>query len=384
MSHRRAPPIECPLASLGHTLPSEHQYHHPLSSSPLNPNDYQMSSRKSPILNIGADGLIQFSTLNETDDSSKSIEDISHLSTAINHNLNNNNDYVNIYRNPLQCNLSTTGESDSASTYQQKTGESGETSETNKNILNIAHKRNDRLLMRNGRTKSAMSNYVYNGTIECGQPYYLENKMRSLFLHDANTYPFTKTDRAYEMECSESRMKMEKVTRFPQRPSSPSETSESDRYLLERTSQESPAPAMSMSRNAYNYFSAHQRIPTPSSSNILMDGMSSRLGRFSPSFDQGYHTLNSPSLSAVASSSTQPLSYCRNRGKSETVFNKLTDEVCIKIFSWLDSCNLSNVSKVCKRFDSLVWRPELWKIITLKGNHFSYNHFDFLFVVKIL
>lgn len=361
MSHRRAPPIECPLASLGHTLPSEHQYHHPLSSSPLNPNDYQMSSRKSPILNIRADGLIQFSALHETDDSTKSTEDVSHLSTAI--NLNNNNDYVNIYRNPLQCNLSTTGESDTASTYhhhhQQKNGES---SEPNENLLNLAHKRNDRLLMRNNRsTKSAMSNYVYNATIDCGQPYYLENKMRSLFLHDANTYPFSKTERAYEIDYGENRTKFEKPPRFTQRASSPSETSESDRYLLERTSQESPA----MSRNAYNYLSAHQRMPTPSNSNILIDGMSSRLGRFSPSYDQGYHTLNSPSVSAPNSS--QPMSHCRSRNKNESAFNKLPDKACIKIFSWLDSCNLSNVSKVCKRFDSLVWRPELWKVITLKG-----------------
>lgn len=359
MSHRRAPPIECPLASLGHTLPSEHQYHHPLSSSPLNPNDYQMPSRKSPILNIRADGLIQFSALHETDESTRSIEDISHLSTAINHNLNNNNDYVNIYRNQLQCNLSTTGESDSASTYQPKNGESGEIIESNENLLNIAHKRNDRLLMRSGRTKSAMSDYVYNATIDCEQSYYLENKMRSLFLHDANTYPLSKT------ECGESRTKFQKSKRYSQRPSSPSETSESDRYLVERTSQESPAP--NVNRNAYNYLNSHQRMPSVSDNNILMEGISSRLERFSPSFDQGYHTLNSPSISAVASNSSQSMSQSRTRSKNDSGFSRLPDNACIKIFSWLDSYNLSNVSKVCKRFDSLVWRPELWKIITLKG-----------------
>lgn len=239
MSHRRAPPIECPLASLGHNLPSEHQYRHPLSSSPLNPNDYQLSSRKSPILNIGADGLIQYSIMHETDDSMKSIEDVSHLSSAINHNHNDTSDYVNIYRNPLQC-LSTAGESDSASNYHQK--------ESEDNILshysepNIAHKRNDRLLLRNCRTKSAMS--TYNQTIDCGESYFLENKMRSLFVHDAadriSTYPFAKTERAIDFEYGDGRLKMGRPTRFIQRPSSPSETSESDRYLLERTSQESP------------------------------------------------------------------------------------------------------------------------------------------------
>lgn len=368
MSHRRAPPIECPLASLGHNLPSEHQYRHPLSSSPLNPNDYQMSLRKSPILNIGADGLIQFSALHETDDSVKSTEDVSHLRSAINHNHNDSsNDYVNIYRNPLQC-LSTAGESDSASNYHQK--ESEDNSEPNENLLNIAHKRNDRLLMRNCRTKSAMS---YNHTIDCGEPYFLENKMRSMYVDETHTadristYPFAKTERAFDFEYGDHRLKLGRPTRFIQRPSSPSETSESDRYLLERTSRESPAPTMSIARSAYNYLS-NQRIPTTSNSNILVDGISSRLGRFSPSFDQGYHTLNSPSISAAGNNNSQQLSHARGRSKIDTVFNRLPDDVCIKLFSWLDSTNLCNVSRVCKRFDSLVWRPELWKIITLKGN----------------
>lgn len=370
MSHRRAPPIECPLASLGHNLPSGHQYRHPLSSSPLNPNDYQMSLRKSPILNIGADGLIQFSALHETDDSMKSTEDVSHHRSAINHNHNHNHDasdYVNIYRNRLQC-LSTAGESDSASNYHQK--ESEDNSEPNENLLNIAHKRNDRLLMRNGRTKSAMS---YNHTIDCGEPYFLEKQMRSLYVDEAHTadristYPFAKTERAFDFDYGDHRLKLGRPTRFIQRPSSPSETSESDRYLLERTSQESPAPAMSIARNAYNYLS-NQRIPTTSNGNILVDGITSRLGRFSPSFDQGYHTLNSPSVSAAANNS-QPSSHARGRSKMDTVFCRLSDDVCIKIFSWLDGSDLCNVSRVCKRFDSLVWRPELWKAITLKGKN---------------
>lgn len=58
MSHsqRRGAPVECPLASLGRNTPSMDalQYHHPLSSSPLDPQAYQMS-RKSPILGIDSD-----------------------------------------------------------------------------------------------------------------------------------------------------------------------------------------------------------------------------------------------------------------------------------------------------------------------------------------
>lgn len=53
MSHTSRRGIECPLASLGRNTPTHNldtqSYHHPLSSSPLNPQVYQMS-RKSPIL----------------------------------------------------------------------------------------------------------------------------------------------------------------------------------------------------------------------------------------------------------------------------------------------------------------------------------------------
>lgn len=51
MSHSSRRGIECPLALLGRNTPSldTQTYHHPLSSSPLNPQVYQMS-RKSPIL----------------------------------------------------------------------------------------------------------------------------------------------------------------------------------------------------------------------------------------------------------------------------------------------------------------------------------------------
>lgn len=50
MSHSSRRGIECPLATLGRNTPSldTQTYHHPLSSSPLNPQVYQMS-RKSPI-----------------------------------------------------------------------------------------------------------------------------------------------------------------------------------------------------------------------------------------------------------------------------------------------------------------------------------------------
>lgn len=393
MSHRSrcAPPIECPLASLGHNrnliTADHHQYHHPLSSSPLNPNDYQMSMRKSPLINIDANGRIQFSTLHETDDSVKSAEHVvPHLRSAINHRLNHDSsDYVNVYRDPLECNLSTTGESDNASSYQPKNAIQTNCELTTEHLIDIAHQRNDRLLMRrNDRTKATtMNNYC--ATIDCSEPYYLEQKMRSLLLNEINvternsTYPFAKQHRA-GIDCvpdgADARMKFERPAKFRQAPSSPSETSESDRYLNERTSQDSPALDIGLNRSGFRYSKNHPRISTPSNSNSLIDGMTSRLGRFSPSFDQGYHTLNSPSLSATTSTGSQPMQTTRTRGKIETVFARLSDDLCVKVFSWLESRDLVNVSKVCRRFDELVWRPQLWKTIILKGT--LTNGFTFL------
>lgn len=383
MSHRsrRAPPIECPLASLGHNhnlTADHHQYHHPLSSSPLNPNDYQMSMRKSPLINIGSNGLIQFSTLHETDDSIKSMEGVPpHLSSAINHRLNDTGDYVNVYRDPLECNLSSTGESDIASSYHPNKNVIQTNCElTSEHLFDIAHKRNDRLLMRRtDRTKTAM-NSNYCATIDCGEPYMLEQKMRSMLLNEItvgdrhSTYPFAKTNRtnAIDSHSTETRLKQEKPTKFVQHPSSPSETSESDRYLIERTSQDSPMD-LGINRSTYNYTKSHPRISTPSHSNSLVDGMTSRLGRFSPSFDQGYHTLNSPSLSATTSTGSQPIQNTRIRIKNENVFSKLSDDACLKIFSWLESRDVVSLSKVCRRFDELVWRPQLWKTIVLKGKY---------------
>lgn len=58
-SHRNSGAIECPLASLGRTPSLDQSYHHPLSTSPLNPQAYQMlrKSQESPILSLDADKI---------------------------------------------------------------------------------------------------------------------------------------------------------------------------------------------------------------------------------------------------------------------------------------------------------------------------------------
>lgn len=234
------------------------------------------------------------------------------------------------------------------------------------------------------------------------------------------------------------------------RVSSPSETSGSERYILNRTN--SPTNVFS-SCNIDNQDSSviignHSNnnavitvitnSSTASSNNIayldsrcyhsklqgVSDGLSN-LGRFSPNLDQGYATLVSPSPTGHHSSSisigTTPIGMVHNtvplnshlvmcsttavsaaaaavaRRYTESVetdgvsnrrsfvpppwnrkgsyqagpfFNCLPDEAIIRIFNWLQSYELCQVARVCRRFEQLAWLPMLWKIITLRGERF--------------
>lgn len=199
------------------------------------------------------------------------------------------------------------------------------------------------------------------------------------------------------------------------RNSSPSETSGSDRYLLNRSTN-SPA-------NAFQLDHHHTKVQS------LSDGLCN-MGRFSPSLDQGYATLVSPSPTGhhpsstssglvvsssgntknnsssvvggggvgsagggiTITSSTPATTPRRGLATNGTVtgtaigpppwnrkgpyrcgpyFERLPDEAVVKIFSWLDSCELCNVARVCRRFEQLAWRPVLWKCITLRGEHLN-------------
>lgn len=407
MSHksRRPPPIECPLASLGHNSPSsDHQpsYHHPLSSSPLNPTVYQ---RTSPLLNINSDGIIQYTGgAHETDESNKSTDE---ASTSDNQQLSQqsndidrtngsgckNSEYVNCsngnYRLQMPCYATAVD-----SSYRvDGDGLAGAASSRCIGSMKL-RERNDA----KGRVHAI--DYAIDGNSsldECythnhessrtdtiirhTEQYFLENKMRSFFIQEngrsngrtvrngnnggeckSKKFPYVKSDRYYLENNLNNRIETLSPN-YLRRPSSPSETSESDRYLIERTSRESPAPPV-LARSGYNYLANHHRTPSTGSSTFA-DGLTAQVGRFSPSYDQGYATLVSPSPSTTNSTGMN----VRNRNRPESVFNKLSDDLCIRILSWVDTCDLANVSKVCKRFDALVWRPQLWKIITLKGEH---------------
>lgn len=75
-----------------------------------------------------------------------------------------------------------------------------------------------------------------------------------------------------------------------------------------------------------------------------------------PNPDQGYHTLIN-----TTTGQTVP----QNLIKKQSVFDRLNDELIIKIFSYLYSAELATISKTCRRFEQLAWKPQLWKTITL-------------------
>lgn len=368
MSHksRRAPPIECPLASLGHnghhTQNPHHQpYHHPLSTSPLNPDVYQMS-RTSPILNIGiSDGLLFKS---RDDVVSTAMQSASNQSTpqSVAHHVYSNQSLLN--RSATPAKTKNFGTNSSTTTYRSLPCNYNAEDSDNVSCEPGLTRRVAASVHGDGRSSayrlSGREQYASRATSDNGsEQYFLDDKMRKLYIPGDGGY---KSSRQYDS----GRYYLEEnyddaSPNYLHRTSSPSETSGSDRYLIGRVSRESPAPPLNGSaRRSYNYLVNHHRTPSGS----LTDGLS-RLGRLSPNYDQGYHTLASTSQSTMTE---DQLALLRNRPRGETPFNKLPDKLSLKIFSWLDSCDLCNVSKVCKRFDALVWTPSLWKTIKLKGD----------------
>lgn len=165
------------------------------------------------------------------------------------------------------------------------------------------------------------------------------------------------------------------------------------------------------------------RIPLTKSQHYT-DGLS-RYGRFSPNLDQGYHTLVSPSpsgqqQSTIPASWTTGGTHGSGGGTNSTssshgspaqtntpvggnggnangngpcgrsidgatiltslgnghgtslyragpLFDRMPDELMVRIFEWLDSSELCNIARVCRRFESVIWNPALWKIIKIKG-----------------
>lgn len=172
---------------------------------------------------------------------------------------------------------------------------------------------------------------------------------------DANHLNATATERYYlEHSLCSSNSLDNNSPNYLKRASSPSETSCSERYIIDRGTRPTSSTITNFRNVPYNQ---------PSTSDAF-----ARFDRFSPSLDQGYATLVSPSPSSNQQVATpwNKKGVCRSGG-----FDRLSDDVVLKIFSWLNSCDLCNITRVCRRFESLVWKPVLWKNIKLKGDGIS-------------
>ncbi|XP_044269488.1 F-box/LRR-repeat protein 7 [Tribolium madens] len=117
--------------------------------------------------------------------------------------------------------------------------------------------------------------------------------------------------------------------------------------------------SLSLGSGYWGYSDAPKYYRAPS--NYLLDNFT-KLGKSSPSLDQGYHTL------AFAPPEGNIFKGKKYQNKNNS-FDRLTDELIIRIFSFLSSIDLSICAMVCRRFNILAWVPSLWRIIRLEGDH---------------
>lgn len=127
----------------------------------------------------------------------------------------------------------------------------------------------------------------------------------------------------------------------------------------------------SQSDSSPEYFHPSQSH-TSNDTNYLLDNFS-KLGKTSPSLDQGYHTLVSPSPGSTTPNLWNDGNVYKGKKlqNKNNSFDRLPDELLIKIFAFLQSSDLSVCARVCRRFDTLAWTPALWRTIQLEGEHIS-------------
>lgn len=99
---------------------------------------------------------------------------------------------------------------------------------------------------------------------------------------------------------------------------------------------------------------------------LLRCGSPTSLGRSSPCPDQGYHTLVSPSPPCWPETA---LTKGKRSQTRSCCFDRLPDDVVLKVFSWLTSSELCVCARVCRRWEVLAWEPSLWRTITLSGDN---------------
>ncbi|XP_066255025.1 F-box/LRR-repeat protein 7-like [Euwallacea similis] len=123
----------------------------------------------------------------------------------------------------------------------------------------------------------------------------------------------------------------------------------------------------SASENSSHQYYSSQNHHQSHNSNYLFDSFVN-IGKSSPSLDQGYATLVTAGASSNANVWNDGNIYKGKRFQPKNnSFDKISDDLIIRIFSFLSSIDLSTCAQVCRRFDTLVWTPSLWRVITLDG-----------------
>ncbi|EDW81065.2 uncharacterized protein Dwil_GK11217 [Drosophila willistoni] len=419
--------LECPLASLGRNsnavrdqLAAAHYHPHPLSSSPLDPQAYKMS-RKSP-------SIEPLPSRSSTPQPNETANGICHLvqQKAATFELrgrgHTRSEQSTIYG--ATHSTASVGRQAKHKSIDNAPGPAPAIRSTvpvpqPRNFLTLEHvlqygaQRSSWLHGNNADTEDSSDNNTGvpsgsgSGTAagrrrpqggRCSVPavltnsrtasndYLLDKKMESLFLGNAlRTLPLGAEASQYQNECyyledyssgGSGNERLAERLHHP-RTSSPSETSGSDRYLLNRSTN-SPS-------NGFQLDHSHTKVGH---------------GLCNLSLDQGYATLVSPSphsssgggggvtnmtktqntdqhrsttgTTVPASGDIGPPPWNRKGPfRSGPYFERLPDEAVVRILSWLDSCELCNVARVCRRFEQLAWRPILWKCISLRGEHLN-------------
>lgn len=128
----------------------------------------------------------------------------------------------------------------------------------------------------------------------------------------------------------------------------------------------------SQSDSSPEFYNVNTQSHSSNDTKYLQDNFS-KLGKSSPSLDQGYHTLVSPSPGSTTPNLWNGENIYKDRKilSKNNSFDRLSDELVFKIFSFLKSVDLSICARVCRRFNNLVWNPSLWKCIQLEGENIS-------------
>ncbi|ALC45890.1 CG4221 [Drosophila busckii] len=443
-STQRSTELQCPLASLGRNckavqnqLAASHYHPHILSSSQLDTEAYNMSNQKPA--RSKSDGVDLYPIISRSSTPSNEKQDLStapiansmaqqkaatfelrsrhkrhdpciygaQSTASIGRQVQSKSPELHTLPLPLTASaIGTSGpvpQPRSFLTLDWLHGDSADTEDSSDN--NTDRTNTSRRIPRSGG-RCSVPTVLGNDTSSASSnnnraQYLLDKKMESLYLGNAlHALPLSTETNQYQNEryYLEDYSSGSGTERLPDhlhpRNSSLSETSGSDRYQLNRSSN-SPA----------NPFQLTDHHITKVRS--LSDGLCN-MGRFSPSLDQGYATLVSPSPTGHHSSSSMPVPVtntsgirinnttarrtapglannsssdmsrgvvmaiepppwnCKGPYRSGPYFERLTDETVLRIFSQLDSCELCNVARVCRRFEQLAWRPTLWKCITLR------------------